>query len=113
MITNTESPTGKIKIKYDTSQPRSLLSKKLTNSLKTYFKCNNSNIAFVNLCIPSKYGFSYIKWHFDTSKDIKDDCILAQDYLMDRNTRPLTLYRIMNLAAQKQCLPSKMDNLNE
>ena len=59
------------------------------------------------------YGFSYIKWHFDTSKDLKDDCILGQDYLMDRNTSPLTLYRIMNLAKQKICLPSKMDNLNE
>ena len=101
MITNTEIPTGKIKIKYDTSQPRSLLSKKLTNSLKTYFKCNNSNIAFVNLCIPSMYGFSYIKWHFNTSKDLKDDCILGQDYLMDRNTSPLTLYRLMNLAVQE------------
>ena len=101
IITNTEVPTGKIKIKYDTSQPHSLLSRKLANSLKTCFKCNNSNIAFVNLCIPSMYGFSYIKWHFDTSKDLKDDCILGQDYLMDRNTSPLTLYRIMNLAKQK------------
>ncbi|MCP3931246.1 MAG: hypothetical protein GY705_19345, partial [Bacteroidetes bacterium] len=101
IITNTEVPTGKIKIKYDTSQPHSLLSRKLANSLKTCFKCNNSNIAFVNLCIPSMYGFSYIKWHFDTSKDLKDDCILGQDYLMDRNTSPLTLYRIMNLATQK------------
>ena len=101
IITNTEVPTGKIKIKYDTSQPHSLLSRKLANSLKTCFKCNNSNVAFVNLCIPSMYGFSYIKWHFDTSKDLKDHCILGQDYLMDRNTSPLTLYRIMNLATQK------------
>ena len=99
IITNREVPTGKIK--YDTSQPLSLLSRKLTNSLKTCFKCNNLNIAFVNLCIPSVYGFSYIKWHFDTSKDVKDDCILGQDYLMDRNTSPLTLYRIIYLAAQK------------
>ena len=105
IITNTEVPTGKIKIKYDTSQPHSLLSRKLANSLKTCFKCNNSNIAFVNLCIPSMYGFFYIEWHFDTSKDLKDDCILGQDYLMDRNTSPLTLYRIMNLATQKYCLP--------
>ena len=101
IITNTEVPTGKIKIKYDTSQPHSLLSRKLANSLKTCFKCNNSNVAFVNLCIPSMHGFSYIKWHFDTSKDLKDHCILGQDYLMDRNTSPLTLYRIMNLATQK------------
>ena len=100
IITNAEVPTGKIIIKYDTSQPRSLLSRKLVYSLKTCCKCNNSNIAFVNLCIPSMYGFSYIKWHFDTSKDLKDDCILGQDYLMDRNTSPLTLYRIMNLAAK-------------
>ena len=113
IITNAEVPTGKIIIKYDASQPRSLLSRKLANSLKTCCKCNNSNIAFVHLCIPSMYGFSYIKWHFDTSKDLKDDCILGQDYLMDRNTSPLTLYRIMNLATQKWCLPSKMDNLNE
>ena len=101
IITNIAVPTGKIKIKYDTSQPHSLLSRKLANSLKTCFKCNNSNVAFVNLCIPSMYGFSYIKWHFDTSKDLKDHCILGQDYLMDRNTSPLTLYRIMNLATQK------------
>ena len=101
IITNAVVPTGKIIIKYDTSQPRSLLSRKLANSLKACCKCNNSNIAFVNLCIPSMYGFSYIKWHFDTSKDLKDDCILGQDYLMDRNTSPLTLYRIMNLAKQK------------
>ena len=102
-----EVPTGKIIIKYDTSQPRSLLSRKLAQSLKTCFKCNNSNIAFVNLCIPSMYGFSYIKWHFDTSKDVKDDCILGQDYLMDRNTRPLTLYRIMNLAAKRDVYHQK------
>ena len=101
IITNIAVPTGKIKIKYDTSQPHSLLSRKLANSLKTCCKCNNSNIAFVNLCIPSMYGFSYIKWHFDTSKDLKDDCILGQDYFMDRNTSSMTLYRIMNLAAQK------------
>ena len=100
IITNAEVPTGKIKIKYDTGQPRSLLSRKLAQSLKTCFKCNDSNIAFVNLCIPSMYGFSYIKWHFDTSKDVKDDCILGQDYLMDRNTSPLTLYRLMNLATK-------------
>ena len=74
IITDIAVPTGKIKIKYDTSQPHSLLSRKLANSLKTCFKCNNSNVAFVNLCIPSMYGFSYIKWHFDTSKDLKDHC---------------------------------------
>ena len=101
IITNPEVPTGKIIIKYDASQPRSLLSRKLANSLKTCCKCNNSNIAFVKLCIPSMYGFFYIKWHFDTSKDLKDDCILGQDYFMDRNTSSMTLYRIMNLAAQK------------
>ena len=101
IITNTEVPTGKIKIKYDVSQPRSLLGRKLANSLRACFKCNDSNIAFVNLCVPSMYGFSYIQWHFDTSKDLKDDCVLGQDYLMDRNTSPLMLYRIMNLASQK------------
>ena len=101
MITNTEIPTGKIKIKYDVSQPRSLLGRKLANSLRACFKCNDSNIAFVNLCVPSMYGFSYIQWHFDTSKDLKDDCVLGQDYLMNRNTSPLMLYRIMNLASQK------------
>ena len=68
IITNTEVPTGKVKIKYDTSQPRSLLSRKLANSLKTCCKCNNSNIAFVNLCIPSMYGFFYIKWHLKRFK---------------------------------------------
>ena len=101
IITNTEVPTGKIKIKYDVSQPRSLLGRKLANSLRACFKCNDSNIAFVNLCVPSMYGFSYIQWHFDTSKDLKDDCVLGQDYLMNRNTSPLMLYRIMNLASQK------------
>ena len=101
IITNTEVPTGKIKIKYDVSQPRSLLSRKMANSLRTCFKCNDSNIAFVNLCVPSMYGFSYIQWHFDTSKNLKDECVLGQDYLMDRNTSPLMLYRIMNLASQK------------
>ena len=101
IITNTEAPTGKIKIKYDVSQPRSLLSRKLANSLRTCFKCNDSNIAFVNLCVPSMYGFSYIQWHFDTSKNLKDECVLGQDYLTDRNISPLMLYRIMNLASQR------------